>query len=459
MKSLRLEEIAKAVDGCFVSSVKDAGQIVIDRITTDTRKIEKGDFFIPIKGEKFDGHEFISQAFEKGAVCCFSEKKLTETKNPYILVEDTRKAIRDLAEYYRSLFSIPVIAITGSVGKTTTKDMISSVLMQKYRVLKTEGNFNNEIGLPLTLFRLEESHEVVVLEMGMNQFGEIHNLSKVARPSIGVITNIGVSHIENLGSKEGILQAKRELFDFMTENSIAVLNGNDEYLMTLENDLKQKIIWYGTEKEHHVFSENITPRGLEGISALINTEKGSFSVLIPVPGGHMVLNAMAATAVGLQLGLSLEEIKTGIEAFVPTKMRMAIIKTGKGTTIIDDAYNANPVSMKASLDVLVGSKGKTAAILGDMFELGTFSEKMHYEVGKYAAELKIDTIICIGEASQAMCHGALDCGHRNVFYYPSQDLFLEEGVANLEAGITILVKASRGMHFEKTVEKLNEVNL
>lgn len=457
MKALGLKEIAQAVKGKCLFLESELADSAVIRVTTDTRTIQKGDLFVPIKGEKFDGHDFLSQAFEKGAICCLSEVE-KECLGPIILVENTREALRDLAEYYRSLFKIPVVGVTGSVGKTTTKDLIASVLSQKFCVLKTDGNFNNEIGLPLTVFQLEEKYEVAIFEMGMNHFGEIHNLSKIVKPDFGVISNIGVSHIENLGSREGIFKAKSEIFDYSPLNGTAILNGDDDLLPLLKNKLEQEIIFFGTGEENEIHCTNAVQKGLEGVQADICTPIGRFGVFIPVPGNHMVLNAMAATAVGLKLGLELSAIQKGIEAFVPTKMRMAIIKTAGGLTIIDDAYNANPVSMKASIDVLAGSRGKTTAILGDMFELGEFSDEMHYDVGKYAAQKKIDTIICIGLASQAMCHAALDCGHRNVFYFSTQKQFLETGIQNLEAGSTILVKASRGMHFEKTIEKLNEVN-
>ena len=219
MKPITLKSVAQAVNGKI--SDEKYNDVVIENITTDTRKISEGDLFIPLKGENFDGHKFIEQAFEKGALCCLSAEN-TESEKAVIYVSDTRKALRDLAEYYISLFDIPVVGITGSVGKTTTKDMIASVLMQKYNVLKTEGNFNNEIGLPLTVFKITEDTQVAVLEMGMNSFGEIHNLSKIAKPDIAVITNVGVSHIENLGSREGILKAKCEIFDFMKDNGTAV---------------------------------------------------------------------------------------------------------------------------------------------------------------------------------------------------------------------------------------------
>lgn len=454
MKPITLEAVAKAVNGKI--SDEKYNNIIIENITTDTRKIAEGDLFIPLKGENFDGHNFIQQAFESGALCCLSAENI-ETDKPCIYVSDTRVALRDLAEYYISLFDIPVVGITGSVGKTTTKDMIASVLMQKYNVLKTEGNFNNEIGLPLTVFRITDDTEVVVLEMGMNSFGEIHNLSKIARPDIAVITNVGVSHIENLGSREGILKAKCEIFDYIKDNGTAILNIDNDMLRTLEGKTDFKTLWYGMENKKDIYADNIVKNGVESINCDIHINDEIFNVCIPVPGEHMVLNAMAAALVGKTLGLTTSEIKRGIEEFVPTKMRMAVFKTENGTTLINDAYNANPVSMKASIDVLTGVKGEKIAILGDMFELGDFAEKMHYDTGVYAAEKNIDKIICIGNISKSMYEGALSLGG-NAFYFETQEDFFENGFEKLiNKGSTVLVKASRGMHFEKTAEKIQEV--
>lgn len=454
MKSLSLKEIISAVGGIFKGNL-NTSETFIGHITTDTRKIQEGDLFIPLKGDNFDGHDFLLQAFEKGASCCFSE-----TEAPFsnlILVKDTKKALKDLAKYYRSLFSIPVVAITGSVGKTTTKDLIASVLSQKYSVLKTEGNFNNEIGLPLTIFCLEEFHEVAVLEMGMNSFGEIHNLSEIAEPDIAVITNIGVSHIENLGSRNGILKAKCEIFDFMNEKGIAVLNADDDKLITLDNKLKNKINWYGIYNKSGIYADEIQSKGLEGIFCRIHTQLGEFCTDIPVSGEHMIYNAMSATIVGILLELNLEEIKKGIEQFTPSKMRMNILNTNAGIKIINDSYNANPVSMKAAIDVLKNAQKRTVCILGDMLELGEYTKIMHYEVGSYAAQKKIDCIICIGTFAKYIAEGAIKEKDSNVFFYADKEEFFERGLQILKADDVVLVKASRGMHFEKIVEKIQEV--
>ena len=455
MKSFNIGDVCAAVKGSL--SMCGMEETVIKSVTTDSRKITEGCLFIPLKGERFDGHDFINQAFEKGAVCCLSEKNI-DCSGVVIYVEDTRKALLDLASFYRGLFDIKVCAITGSVGKTTTKDMIASVLSQKYNTLKTQGNFNNDIGLPLTVFNLEEEHQAAVLEMGMNNFGEISRLTAVGRPDVAVITNVGVSHIENLGSREGILKAKCEIFESMDENGIAVLNGDNDMLSTLKGKEKLKTIWFGIEDKSGFYADNVTEKGIEGVSCTIHYKEKSIDVSISVPGSHMVLNALAAAAVGYCFGLSMEEIKKGIESFVPTGMRMEIKKMPCEVTLINDSYNANPVSTKAAIDVLVKSEGVKTAVLGDMLELGDFAEKLHFEVGRYAAEKRIDNIICIGKISESMYKGALSVKKEGVKYFKSLDEFFDNGFNDLLIkDSTMLIKASHSMAFEKIAERLQGV--
>lgn len=456
MKPITIKEIASAVGGTIFGVCDD---IFIKNITTDSRNVKEGDLFIPIEGENFDGHDFINHCFESGAVCSFSMKNICIPKEKcIILVDNTLKALKTLAEYYLSLFDICVVGITGSVGKTTTKDMIAAVLEQKYNVLKTQGNFNNEIGLPLTVFNIEPYHTAAVLEMGMNQFGEIRNLSRIAKPNIAVITNVGVSHIENLGSREGILKAKSEIFEFVKHNGKAVLNADNDMLITLKDKLDIDILWFGIKNKLGIFADNIVSDGLDGVSCNIHTQNGSFCVNIPIPGEHMVYNALTSASVGVLMGLSNDEIKKGIEGFKASKMRMYSFKNKNGVNIINDVYNANPVSVKASIDVLAGVEGRKVCILGDMFELGEYAQQMHYDIGAYAAEKNIDVIICIGELSRFMYDGACKNTKIKAFYFKTQEEFLLNNLYKyILNGDTVLVKASRGMHFEKTIEKL-EVN-
>ena len=454
MKPIFIEEVIKAVNGCISKNI-NTDNIFIQNVSTDTRNIKKGDLFIPIIGENFDGHNFIDVAFEKGAIACFSQKEIN-TNNLVINVADTKKALKDLAMYYRNLFDIPVVALTGSAGKTTTKDMLASCLSVKYNTLKTQGNFNNEIGLPLTVFNIEEDTEVAVLEMGMNHFGEISALSKIAKPDIALITNIGVSHIENLGNREGILRAKYEIFDHLKPNGVKILNGDDDLLSTLkeENDTIQ-VHFYSINKNLDAYATNIQENGIDGISAKINYLGKNFNVNLKIPGRHMISNALAVTLVCEKLGLTENEIKKGLETFKPSKMRMDIIKTGN-YTIINDTYNANPNSMKATLDVLATTKGRKVAILGDMFELGSYSKDMHYDIGKYAIEKEIDELIFIGEHSYYMLEGAKSIinNKSSINYFKTQDEFIENIDRLLKQGDVILVKASRGVKLENTVDEI-----
>ncbi len=439
--NLTVEEAAKASKGKLCCD-----NVKIDNISTDTRTITKGSLFVALKGESFDGHKFVDAAFEKGAVCAVVQEPVDK---PHILVKDTRIALGDIARYYLSKFNIPVVAITGSTGKTTTKDMIASVLEQKYNVLKTQGNFNNDIGVPLTIFNINEKHTAAVIEMGMNHFGEISYLSSVAKPDIAVITNVGVSHIENLGSREGILKAKCEIFENMTSDGIKIINNDNDMLAELKGDFCR----YGTDSKNNVWADEIKPLGLEGIECCIHCDAGDIHAKIPVPGNHIVSNGMAAAAVGAALGLNAEEIKKGLESFQPTGMRMNIVKTPK-YTIINDVYNANPASVKAGIDVLASVSGKKCCVLGDMLELGDYSPQLHKEVGTYAVEKGIDVIVCIGKDSKNTYEGAV--GADNLYYFETKEEFINNFDDVLTECMTVLVKASRGMHFEEIVKFINE---
>lgn len=450
-----VNELLKAINGCVIGDDSILGK-EITGVSIDSREELSGKLFIPIIGDNFDGHEFIQNANKKGAVCCISEKTLN-VDFTYIKVDSTKVALLDFAEYYRSLFNIKVVAVTGSTGKTTTKDMIYSILSKKYKTLKTEGNFNNEIGLPLTVFRLDETIEVAVLEMGMNNFGEIHNLSKVAKPSICVITNIGVSHIENLGSREGILKAKTEIFDNMSKDAIIILNGDDDMLKTLK-DTKNNIFYFGIGNDNNFTVDSIVYNGIEGTDFVLHLDDQKIYINRNKPGQHMVINALGAATVGHVLSLTDAQIKMGIENFELSKMRMDIIKTDK-YIIINDVYNANPDSMKAAIDLLAKSEGNKVCILGDMLELGEKSTEMHYEIGDYAFNKAINVIVCVGKKAYSIYEGASrsivdsDTSSRAI-YMDSQEMLFENFPNILSNADVILVKASRGMHFENIIEKL-----
>lgn len=445
--------IREVVTACRGRLICGDDEVVISGVSTDTRTIEPGMLFIPIRGENFDGHKFIDKAIENGAAAVLTELG-GEYSVPAVRVEDTRRAMGRLASYYLNKLNIPTVAITGSVGKTTTKDMVASVLAKRYNVYKTQGNLNNDIGVPLTVFALKPYHTAAVIEMGMNHFGEISYLTSIVKPDVALITNVGVSHIENLGSREGILKAKCEIFEGLKPEGTAIVNGDDDMLSTLRGSLKG-LVMFGTNTSLDWYADNMRERGLEGIDCTIHGNGSSvcFDVSISVPGRHMVLNALAAAAAGYALGMSAEEIKAGIEDFKPTKMRMDIIHSGD-LTIINDAYNSNPVSAMAAVDVLAAEEGVRCAVLGDMFELGSFAPKLHYELGEYTAKKGIDIIVAVGELSRELYEGAKQVRNKNVYYFKTQEDFLENIGSIIRGKMTVLVKASRGMKFEKTTEKL-----
>lgn len=456
MKNMSLREIATAVGGRYYGDEGLKAQQVTG-VTIDSRKIEEGYLFVPIKGARVDGHDFIPAVMAKGALCAFSEHVLENADYPYILVDSCKQALKDLAEHYRKTLDIKVVGITGSVGKTSTKEMIASVLSQKYNVLKTAGNFNNEIGLPLTIFNIRDEHQVAVLEMGISDFGEMHRLTKMARPDVCVITNIGLCHLENLGDRDGVLKAKTEMFDFMQSDARIILNGDDDKLITVKEVKGIAPEFFGLSTERDAFADDVRSLSLKGTSCNIHLGEKSFSVLIPIPGHHMVYNALAGALVGQELGLTPEQIKAGIEALVPVSGRNNLIETDS-LMIIDDCYNANPVSTKASLDVLSLADSRKVAVLGDMFELGENEKQLHFSVGEHAARKNIDLVICVGTLSANTAQGAKSVG-ANVVYFETKADFLSQAQSLLHKGDAVLVKASNGMVFSEIVEKLQHLKL
>lgn len=458
MKNMSLQQIAAACGGTYHGSTSES-ILEVSGVAIDSRKIEKDFLFVPIVGARVDGHSFIPQVMESGALCTLSEKDLGNVPYPYILVSSCEQALKDIAEYYRRSLDIKVVGITGSVGKTSTKEMIASVLAQKYCVLKTEGNFNNEIGLPLTIFNIREEHEIAILEMGINEFGEMHRLTKIARPDICVITNIGICHLENLIDRDGVLRAKTEMFDFMQENAKIILNGDDDKLITVGTTKGETPVFFGLSKQRDFYATDITSLGLKGTSCTLHLPIGTLMATIHLPGGHMVYNALAGAAVGCALGLTTDEIKAGIEALVPVSGRNNLIET-EYFIVIDDCYNANPVSMKASLDVLSHGLGRTVAILGDMGELGEDEKALHYDVGVYAAEKGTDLICCIGTLAKEFASGAASVSSDSkILSFASKAEFLSQLTSIVKKEDTILVKASHSMEFPEIVEALQNITL
>lgn len=467
MKHMSLQKISQVCKGeLYVASGSEGDEITC--AVLDSRKIEEGGLFIATLGERVDGHRFIGEIFAQGALCVVSEKTPSQVEaehgippsawGSYILVENTLSALQEIAAYYRNQLSLPVVGITGSVGKTSTKEMIAGVLHGKRKVLKTQGNYNNEIGLPITLLRIREEHEVAVLEMGISDFGEMHRLSRMAQPDICVLTNIGQSHLNNLKSREGILKAKSEIFDFMAEDGCVCVNGDDDLLATLDTVKGRAVLRFGLAKEgNHIYATEIENKGMAGSRARIcERESGvSYPVEITLPGRHMVLNATAAAMVAGLLGLSREEIQEGLSHVEAVGGRSHVISTTQ-YTLIDDCYNANPVSMKAALDLLQSALTRKVAVLGDMFNLGENSDEMHREVGRYAIESGVDVLLCVGENAKYLYDAALNVsdGTVEICYFNTLEELLTKLPVLLLPQDTVLIKASHDMHFAEVLKAL-----
>lgn len=456
MKNLTLENITNACRGTYHGDESLLSTEVAD-VVIDSRKVEKGDLFVAIDGENVNAHKFIPDTIEKGALCVVSHEDLGDTDYPYILVESTGQALLDIAKLYRDSFDLRVIGITGSVGKTSTKEMIASVVGQKYNVHKTMGNFNNEWGLPLTIFGLNETHEVAILEMGVNHFGEMRRLSSVASPDICVITNIGVAHLEFFKTREGILQEKSQMIQDMKEGGSIILNGDDDLLSAMGAVKGTEPVFFGTGEDCEFRAADIQALGLAGTRCTIHFPNGtSFTCVIPVPGPHMVSNALAGAAAGYSLGLTAEEIKAGIESYVSLPGRNHLIRT-EHLTILDDCYNANPVSTKAALDVLALSEGRKVAILGDMGELGSDELELHYDVGAYAAGKAIDLVCGIGPMSESLVRGVTEAGTSTKgLWFAAKEDFLSSIDTLIQNGDNVLVKASKYMKLPAIVEELQK---
>lgn len=452
MKNMTLQNIAHSCGGEIVNAPENDREI--SGAVIDSRLVEKDFLFFATKGAKVDGHDFINDVFKKGALAVVCERVPEGVTGPCILVKDSFEALKSVAAFYRNQLDIKVVGITGSVGKTSTKEFIASVLSKKFNVLKTDKNFNNEVGLPLTVLKIRDEHEVAVLEMGISDFGEMTRLSAIARPDIGVITNIGDCHLENLGTRAGVMKAKTEMFTNLAENAEVCLFGDDENLVTITEVNGKKPVFFGLGENNEVYAKNVENKGLLGSEAEICYGDYSFKVKIPLPGKHMVLNALAATAVGNILGLSCDEIKKGIEKCESLAGRSNIVSV-KGLTVIDDCYNANPVSVKAAVDLLCEADTRKVAILGDMFELGDREKDFHKEVGEYVDLSDTDVLVCIGDLSKNTYEGASKSGKTECYYYENKDNFMEKAGLILKDGDSVLIKASHGMEFEKLLSFMN----
>lgn len=461
---LNLGKIAAALGGELLNADKD--EIAKD-VSTDSRNISEGSVFVALKGDNTDGHKYIDKAVENGAVCVVVNRDSESFEGvTQIRVDDTLKALGDFARLYRQEFLVPCVAVTGSVGKTSTRDMIYSVLGTQYNSLKTEKNYNNEIGLPLTIFGLKSEHEMMVLEMGMSGFGEISRLTNIAMPDTAVITNIGLAHIEHLKTQENILKAKLEILEGLGEDGAVILNGDDEYLKSIQGTLPFETLYYGIENKNcDIIAENIR-RYSEGTDFTVKIDGEEYEVTINVPGLHHVYNALAAILTGIRYNVPVKKIIEGIAKFVPSGMRQNIIALND-YIIIKDCYNASPDSMKSGLEVLESTlSGKRekkylrVAVLGDMLELGEISKSEHEKIGTLISSYNVDRLITVGEMAEYIAQSAIKEGFSasNTFSFKTNEEVINNIYNIIKPDDIILFKASRGMKLEEIADYLIETN-
>lgn len=467
MKRLTIENITKAVKGeLLLGDPKDE----IIGVSTDSRKVLEGEVFFPLIGEQHDAHDFIPQALERGCRTVILSRKPDEKMILYknltqgrtlnlILVNDTTKALQDLAVYYLSLFSIKKIGVTGSTGKTTTKEMLYWIFSEKYKTARNVGNLNNHIGLPLTVLSLPEDTEAGIFEMGMSELGEIDLLAELVRPDIGIITNIGISHIENLGSRENIRKAKLEITNYFTSDGILIVNEDNNLLSREDVKGEYQIITTGETGRSNFIISNISDFGEEGVEFTIEHNKEMKTFRLNVPGRHNAYNGALAVAAAVSCGITMEEAAKGLLKLEITDKRLNI-KGKNGMKIIDDTYNASPDSMKAAIDVLTATRGfRKIAILADMFELGENSDAFHAEVGRYAAECSVDILVAVGDQAKHIAQAAKEIlGENKVHYYETKELLINDIGSMISSGDVILLKGSRGMAMDQVVKKIMEMN-
>lgn len=456
LKSMLVKDILKVTNGTLVYGDEND---VCKNFSKNTNEINEGDIYIGIKGERFDGSTFYKEALEQGAKGAIINKNAqidkTLTQGKFLIeVDDTIEALAQIATLKREQYNIPVIAVTGSVGKTSTKDIIYSVVSEKYNTLKTLGNLNNHIGLPMTILRLKDE-EALVVEVGMNHFGEISKLTRIAKPDIAVITNVGTAHIGNLGSRENILKAKLEILEGLSKNGTLVINNDNDLLHKWNKEnTKYNVVTYGINNESTYVAENIEYTET-GSSYTINCDNKEYKVKVPVGGEAFIYNSLSAISVGKILNIPMQKIIDGIEKFELTKMRLDVTKMKEGYTVINDCYNANYDSMKSSIEYLKNIDGKRKiAVLGDMLELGDFSQELHEKVGQQVAKNKIDILITVGTASEFIAQKAKENGTKCVYNFENNEEAIEKLQEILSAGDVVLIKASNSMKFKEIAEKI-----
>lgn len=447
---LTSEQVAQIVHGRRMMATSDDP---ICGISTDSRTLQSGDLFVPLKGPNYDGHDYLRQAVEHGAAACLSEEVVGGLPVPVIQVDDTLTALGELAHYIRNSFSGPVVAITGTTGKTSTKEMLATILSQRDQGLKTEGNFNNLIGLPLTLSRLDEDHRWMVLELGMSQHGEIERLTRIAQPDVAVITNVGAGHLAGVGNIDGVARAKGELFSGLRPAATAIVNCDDHLVKSITLPEGVKTISYAIDADADVRAVNIHSERCAVFELIINGQ--SIGVELPLPGRHQVYNALAAAAAATALHCSPQQIAAGLSAVKMAAGRLEVRPLQRGGTLLDDSYNANPQSMEAALSVLGDwpCQGKKIAVLADMLELGSVAELCHEELGALAA-VKADYVLCLGQWSESVARGANAATSVKVQCFQHHVDIVQWLQQHLQDDDCVLVKGSRGMRMEKVVHGL-----
>ncbi len=446
MRGINVKQAA-AITGGSLSGRGDAER-ELRGLVIDSRLVREGFAFAAIAGEHVDGHDYVEKAFELGASCCIVEHDIPDVSGCLIVVDSTAKAMARLAEAYRKTLDIPVIGITGSVGKTTAKEMVSAVLSQRFKVLKTDKNFNNELGVPLTIFRIEPEHEAAVIEMGISDFGEMSRLAQMVRPTDAVYTLIGNAHLDRLHDRSGVFRAKTEMLEYMPDGGTVFLNADDDLLSACS--CRQSKVFYGLGDKADIRAENIKTDGAALQSCDIISGKRRIHVSIPAYGRHMVYAALEGAAVGMKFGLSDDEIIRGIAAYETVGRRANVIDTGY-ITIIDDCYNANPDSVKCAIDSMSDSTGRRVCVLGDMLEMGTARAERHADIGRYAAAHGVELLLCVGEMSENTARAAEGIASLHFEDNASLTAALPELI---KKGDTVLVKASHSMKLEEVSEAL-----
>lgn len=457
MNKLNIRQITEAAGGVLLQGDDSA---YITGVSIDSRTAGSGEMFAAVRGENTDGHRYIEAAAANGCTAVLIDDNTYRDKIPAgmnaVLVSDTVKALQDIAAYYRAAMDIKIIGVTGSVGKTTTSDMVRAVCSQKFKTAKTKGNFNNHIGLPLSILGFDPDTQIGILEMGMDRPGEIEFLAGIAKPDIGIITNIGTAHIEHLGSRENIFKAKMEIATYFDKESVLIVNGDDDFLSEI-HDTAYRLVKVGSLGSNQIYVYNISDSAENGVEFTLEYREQATRIHLPVPGRHNAVNAALAIAAGVEAGVSVQEAAAGLAGLELTDKRLSV-KGKNGIKVIDDTYNASPASMKAAIDVLVSAKGlRRIAILGDMFEQGELSSRYHREIGEYVSDKPVDMLIAIGDDAAYIRDGALKTMSADrVKYYKTKNDFLKEIKNIITSGDVVLVKGSRGMAMEQIVKKIME---